>query len=395
VAINCELYKKMVLVVFFTRTVSLESWINCGLYDREKLLYEKHLELGNFSKIYWLTYGSNDYFLSKKLKKNKKMHINIEVVGMHRVFNIPIIGSYIYSLLSPFYHANIFLNSDVLKTQQMDGAWSAIIAKLIYKKPLIIRTGYTQSIFFENANISKLKVQLSRVLEKISYKFCDAAIVSSYQDKQYLIDKYGVPKEKVNVVHNYVDISIFKPVNLNKYDNRLLFIGRLSDQKNLFNLIDAVSKTGMVLDVYGQGELKNELKLFSQKKKVVVNFNRVVRNIDLPRIINSYKFYILPSLYEGTPKTLIEAMACGLICIGTNVIGTREVINDGLNGYLIDGTDVESIFLTLNKVTKLNNESIGKTATDFISKHYSLESHVEKENNIFIEFINNYKRAHD
>ena len=77
------------------------------------------------------------------------------------------------------------------------------------------------------------------------------------------------------------------------------------------------------------------------------------------------------------------------------MIGTREVINDGLNGYLIDGTDVESIFLTLNKVTKLNNESIGKTATDFISKHYSLESHVEKENNIFIEFINNYKRAHD
>ncbi len=387
--INRESCKKMVLVVFFTRAVSIESWINKGLYDREKLLYEEHLILGDFSKIYWITYGCNDYYLSERLKENKKMHVNIEVIGMHKVFNIPIIGSYVYSLLVPFCHPSIFSNSDVLKTSQVDGSWSAVIAKWIYRKPLILRTGYTQSIFFENTNTSKLKLQLSRMLEIFSYKFCDTAVVSSYQDRQYLIDKYRIPKEKVNVIQNYVDISSFKPIESKKYDGRLLFIGRLSDQKNLFSLIKAVSKLGIILDIYGGGSIERSLRVYAKKKGANVNFNGIVSNKDLPEIINRYRYYILPSFYEGTPKTLLEAMACGLTCIGTNVAGIRGVISDGLNGYLINGTDAESIFLALDKITKCNDENIRRAAVDLIGEHYSLESHVEKENKILFKLLGN------
>ena len=50
----------MILSLFFTRNVSLESWVKQGLFDREKLIYEEHLNQGNFKKIYWFTYGSND-----------------------------------------------------------------------------------------------------------------------------------------------------------------------------------------------------------------------------------------------------------------------------------------------------------------------------------------------
>ena len=50
----------MILSLFFTRGISLEVWLNQGLFDREKLIYEKHLIQGNLKKVYWLTYGSND-----------------------------------------------------------------------------------------------------------------------------------------------------------------------------------------------------------------------------------------------------------------------------------------------------------------------------------------------
>jgi len=77
----------MVLIVFFTRAVSLEVWLNKGLLDREKLVYEEYLKSGVFSKVYWITYGSNDNKISESLKDNKKMHTNINVVGMHSFFN--------------------------------------------------------------------------------------------------------------------------------------------------------------------------------------------------------------------------------------------------------------------------------------------------------------------
>ena len=97
----------MVLTLFFTRGVSLELWLNRGLFDREKLVYEEHLKQGNLKKVYWITYGSEDFELSNQLKKEKKLHPNIVVVSMPKLFNIPKIGSYVYSLLIPFLYPNL------------------------------------------------------------------------------------------------------------------------------------------------------------------------------------------------------------------------------------------------------------------------------------------------
>ena len=60
----------MVLIVFFTRAVSLEVWLNKGLLDREKLVYEEYLKSGVFSKVYWITYGSNDNKISEIIKSH-------------------------------------------------------------------------------------------------------------------------------------------------------------------------------------------------------------------------------------------------------------------------------------------------------------------------------------
>ena len=98
----------MVLTLFFTRGVSLELWLNRGLFDREKLIYEEHLKQGNLKKVYWITYGSNDLKLSNQLKKDKRLNPNIVVVGMPKLFNLPKIGSYLYSLLIPFLYPKIF-----------------------------------------------------------------------------------------------------------------------------------------------------------------------------------------------------------------------------------------------------------------------------------------------
>ena len=56
------------MAVFFTRGVSLQMWLESGLFYREKNIYEQHLKKNNYKKIYWLTYGVNDKKISDSLK---------------------------------------------------------------------------------------------------------------------------------------------------------------------------------------------------------------------------------------------------------------------------------------------------------------------------------------
>ena len=56
----------MILALFFTRGVSLETWVYTGLFDREKLIYEEHLRRGHLKTVYWLTYGSHDTEIAKQ-----------------------------------------------------------------------------------------------------------------------------------------------------------------------------------------------------------------------------------------------------------------------------------------------------------------------------------------
>ena len=101
----------------------------------------------------------------------------------------------------------------------------------------------------------------------------------------------------------------------------------------------------------------------------------------LPEYINRAQAFILPSLYEGHPKSLIEAMACGVPVIGCRSPGIRSIIEDGHNGFLCD-TDSESIRKTVLKV--LSDETltheIGERAREFVEKHFSLDilSNLEK-----------------
>ena len=378
----------MILSLFFTRGVSLESWLSLGLFDREKLVYEEHLNQKNLDKIYWFTYGSNDNKLSLQLKKEGRLHEGIEVFEMPSFFKIPKIGSLMYSIFLPFYYAKLLGESDVLKTNQMDGSWSAVISKWLYKKKLLVRTGYTLSQLEFSKNKGGIRYEYYKLIEKFAYKYCDVAIVASNNNKEYLLLNDFLPESNISVVTNFVDVNLFRSLNLKRYKNKIIFVGRLNKEKNLFNLIEAITRTNLTLDIYGQGELKNELKRFAKEKKANINFMGTVPNDELVTVYNQYQYYILPSYFEGMPKTLLEAMACGCVCIGTNVNGINEVINDGVNGYLSDETNFNALEKTMNKIIKLNDKRIIINSVKDIRCNFSLKVITTLEEKIFNGVMN-------
>ena len=139
------------------------------------------------------------------------------------------------------------------------GSWSAVIAKWLYKKPLIVRTGYTASLFIQQQSKSRLKRKLYEWMERFAYRNADIGVVASHKDKQYICSMYQISEEKINVLSNYIDTAVFRPIDCEKYADRVVFVGRLNPQKNLFRLLEAVSETGFTLDIYGEGELHGKL----------------------------------------------------------------------------------------------------------------------------------------
>ncbi len=269
----------------------------------------------------------------------------------------------------------------------MDGSWSAVLSKILFRKKLIIRTGYCYSTFIKHCDL-KLRYIFAKMVERIAYTFADAAIVTSQKDKNYVALQYNY--KHINLIPNSVDTHTFYPQNTVKKEKTLCFVGRLSEEKNLFSLIRALKNTGIGLTLIGDGKLKQQLLECAKENKVHAQFYGIIPNNKLPEMLNQFEVFILPSYFEGSPKALLEAMACGLCVIGTNVEGIREVIQNNRNGFLCD-TNVDSLRSTILSVFEDNaaRHKVKNNAATFIMNNYSLDRLFKKELQLYAELLFN------
>jgi len=369
----------MNLGLFFSLNVSLDIWVSSGFFDREKQIYEQYLNQGIIKKAYWFTYGKGDHKIAEGLKREGKLHKDIIVLPAL------VSGNKLVALLNafliPFVYRRQIRDIDLIKTNQTSASFSAFMASFLYRKPIIVRSGYLVSNSKAFGQKSNFKQKAYGIIEKLAYTNCDKGVITSLHNKEYLCGKYKIDSEKIEVIGNYIDVNLFKPIEASHKDKHLVFVGRLSQEKNLFNLIEAVHLSGFNLDIYGKGPLLSELKGFARKLSASVNFLGVVDNSTLPQILSNYKYFILPSIFEGMPKAILEAMSCGLVVLGTNIGAFSGIIRDGETGFLIEGTDTSAIAKALGCLGKnaVLEDKVAKQAREYIVDNFSLESIVAKE----------------
>lgn len=374
---NTESLKDKILALFFTFGVSLKTWHDLGIIDREVAIYNRLSK--HFTHIYFFTYGGRE---DMKYKDHLAGNITIMPIPFLQRSGYPGILMpviFIYSLLIPFFYFRIVKRITVIKTNQMKGSWAAVLTKILFRKKLMVRTGYIWSLSKQRHDPESIKIHMIKAVERFAYHFADVITVSSLEGREYIQDRFRL-RRPITILPNYIDTELFKPADVKKMKNSLCFVGRLEEEKNLFSLLKAAASTGYSLTLVGTGILEEELRRYAEQEGVKASFSGSIPNNELPELLNKHEIFMLPSLYEGMPKALLEAMACGLPCIGTDVMGTREVIEHKEDGYLCT-TGAEAIrkaILDISNDTSLQGK-LGQNARRKIVDNFSLKVIVEKE----------------
>ena len=343
------------LMVFFTWDVSLKLWHEKGMLSREVRYYNDLAARG--VQITFLTWGDAD-----DLNYASCLHPNITVTPLYTLIPKPSIKVLraLSSLLMLWSARHILKQASLFKTNQMWGAWCAAFAKILYKKPLIVRTGFELMRFTILHGHSALRQRFIAMISRFAYRQADLIYLATEDDANFVTGYFKIPRDKIQIRPNWIDTSIFAPQDVKKQDNKILFVGRLTSQKNLPLLMDALAlmKEDITLDLVGQGELADDIKHYAMLKEVNVNFLGRVNNEDLPELISASSIFVLPSKFEGNPKTLLEAMSCGAAVLGTSVEGIASVIQDGISGLLAkeDAADIAQKLSILLKDKKLQQQ---------------------------------------
>lgn len=333
------------------------------MFDREIAIY-RALQAKNV-QTHFITHGLADDLAYQTRIPDIKIYPNKKGRSPER-----------YEAWLPFLHARPLLQSDVIKTNQMNGAEVALRAAQIFRKPLIARCGYLWSEFAALEHDAAFTQKVIDIENRV-FQAARQIIVTTPMMRDSIAKRLPQVESKMNVIPNFVETDRFAPMNL-PLQVDLIFIGRLHPQKNIESLLAALQPLDVSLQIIGAGGLENELKAKFHNSRVEWRGN--MPNSEIPTQINQAKIFILPSHYEGHPKTLIEAMACGKAVIGGNSPGIREVIQHGKTGWLCE-TDAGSLRAAIQHL--LQNPALctelGKNARQYALENYALDKVVEME----------------
>lgn len=232
-------------------------------------------------------------------------------------------------------------SSIIISTDICTSVFLIIIKFLLFKK--------VKLICWEHVPYKKNSL-IFRALSRFFYLFSDKIIVLSEQEKNTYPEHL---KNKIKVIYNAVtiaDADLFKPKHRYMFPEKIQFIsiGRLSPEKGFERIIDACrsyslkyKKRCVTLNIIGDGPLRKDLEKYVADNPVI-NMEVIFHGtcFDIARNLSENDIYISGAFYECLPTSVIEAQMMGLPVISfENKYGTKEVITNGVNGFLVSNTD--------------------------------------------------------
>lgn len=245
-------------------------------------------------------------------------------------------------------------NPRVVIAYKRGASMAACIAKMFAKFLLIVSERNTTQT-----------LSLSERIKFSFYSMSDIVVPNSYSQARFIYSHFPRLKRKTYVVTNMVDTDKFQPISMRSNNMPvILTTARLMQQKNVLTYLDAISivkQRGVKchFDWYGSGNgtpdyvevIKNKVKELDIEDMIA--FHEPERNVQ--QLYQNADIFCLPSLYEGFPNVICEAMSSGLPVVCSNVCDNQNIVEPNVNGLLFSPSDPDEIADKLVAMLQMSN----------------------------------------
>ena len=285
---------------------------------------------------------------------------------------------------------------------QEAGIWGRIAA-WIAGVPVVVYT--PQTVDIRQKRFQGLYYLIERLLASVT----DMLISVNEGDRLRLISEGIISPQKITTIYNGIEVRDF-PVgvdigttkrNLGIESERPVVaqIGRLSEQKGPLFLLEAAAQISQVRPdvtflMVGEGPLRAQIE--AQAKELGLSNNLLLPGwrSDVPAIMSCVDVVVLPSLWEGLPYVVLEAMASAKPVVATAVNGCRELVRHGQTGLLVPPADsralAEAVLTLLND--KETAVQMGEHARQLVEKSFSLDRMVGRVDAVYQELAKDRER---
>lgn len=262
-----------------------------------------------------------------------------------------------------------------------------IVARLLGKKTVwMLPSSMERMAQYQQYTLSGVILRL----QQICYRMVDTLVLYSAD----LIDEWGLRAHqgKIRIAHEHIvdtaRFSVEVPVPLR--GQVIGFVGRFSEEKGIISLLEAIGEVyqrqcDLRFLLIGDGPCMGVMRAYISEHHLdsAVTLLGWVETVDLPQYLNQMALMVLPSVTEGLPNVMLEAMACGTPVLASGVGAIPAVIRDGQNGYLLKERSVTGIVDgLLSALSDPARAEVAVAARKSIEESFSLERTAEEMKNV-------------
>jgi glycosyltransferase involved in cell wall biosynthesis len=226
--------------------------------------------------------------------------------------------------------------------------------------------------------------------------FCRKILAASNEVQRRMVLWYRYPRSKITVIHHGVDIARYTPdmsirrrmrdrEGIGENDIVCITTSRLSPEKGLDTVIDAFDRCASEnpqcrLYIAGDGRLRESIETHTRTKKSAHRITFPGYSETVVDYLRMSDIFILGSSLEGLSNALLEAMATELVAVSVDTPGSREGIDDGVNGFIVERTE-EGLYRGLTAASLLTREKrkqIGNAARTTVQQRFDVRNGIEK-----------------
>jgi glycosyltransferase involved in cell wall biosynthesis len=243
---------------------------------------------------------------------------------------------------------------------------------------------------------------------KVAYRFVSrqSYMVTVSEDiKNYLLENISINKNNIHIVINGINTDDYKfskdrrketRGSLGVNDKNIIIgaIGNLYVVKGHIYLVEAAK---IVCSKYpearfiiaGRGNQRNKLEAKIDELDLRENFSLLGFREDVPDMLNAFDIYVMSSLSEGTPLSILEAMSSNIPIVSTNVGGIKRIIQDGINGSLVNAKDSEQLADAIIRLIEDHDKAnmLARNASELVKNDYSMAKMLAVYENIYNSLI--------